>query len=192
MNRISRSGMLLGVAVAAFVATSSTNEAATLVQYTIVPAPSAVPAPPSAVLAPSDAAFINSAATSGTEEVSFAQLAQTNSNNPAVLRFAGEMVRDHTLANQQLTKLAETKAMGVPSAMDAPHQALYGQLGSSNGSAFDQVYVNGQVQDHVLAVQLFQMEAQSGVDPDLRGFAQHYLPMMQQHLQMAQALAQTE
>jgi len=44
----------------------------------------------------------------------------------------------------------------------------------------------------VAAVQLFEAEAQTGTGPDVRGFAQHYLPMMQQHLEMAQALKGAE
>ncbi|MBV8675203.1 MAG: DUF4142 domain-containing protein [Acidobacteriaceae bacterium] len=35
----------------------------------------------------------------------------------------------------------------------------------------------------------FQKEADSGQDPQLKAFAQKYLPKLQQHLQMAQSLA---
>jgi putative membrane protein len=50
--------------------------------------------------------------------------------------------------------------------------------------------VRGEVKDHEKAVKLFQKEAQSGQDPELKQFAQQTLPKLQQHLQMAQQLDQ--
>jgi len=44
------------------------------------------------------------------------------------------------------------------------------------------------VSDHEEAVALFQKEASSGTDPDLKAFAQKTLPTLQEHLKMAQAL----
>ena len=42
--------------------------------------------------------------------------------------------------------------------------------------------------DHQETVQLFRTEAGSGQDPALKAFAQKTLPILEQHLQMAQAL----
>jgi putative membrane protein len=44
------------------------------------------------------------------------------------------------------------------------------------------------LQDHRETVELFQKEASSGQDPALKAFAQKTLPILQQHLQMVEAL----
>ncbi len=49
-------------------------------------------------------------------------------------------------------------------------------------------YMQGMVEDHEQDVADFQKEAQSGSDPGLKAFAQKYLPVLQQHLQMAQSV----
>jgi predicted outer membrane protein len=41
------------------------------------------------------------------------------------------------------------------------------------------------VQDHEKDVAAFRKEAQSGQNPAVKGFAQAYLPVLEQHLQMA-------
>ena len=69
-----------------------------------------------------------------------------------------------------------------------PARKLYRQLQSMSGPAFDRAYMNGQMQDVTMLIEAFQSEADSGKDPQVRIFAQQYLPMMQQHLQMALAL----
>jgi len=57
------------------------------------------------------------------------------------------------------------------------------------GAAFDSAYTKDMVRDHQQDVADFQKEAQSGQDPALKAFAQKYLPTLQEHLQMAQALS---
>jgi ATP-dependent Lon protease len=49
-------------------------------------------------------------------------------------------------------------------------------------------YAQGQLQDHRETAELFQKEASSGQDPALKAFAQKTLPILQQHLQMVEAL----
>jgi putative membrane protein len=44
-------------------------------------------------------------------------------------------------------------------------------------------------QDHQKDISDFQKQAQSGGDSALTGFAQKYLPTLQQHFQMAQSTA---
>jgi predicted outer membrane protein len=41
------------------------------------------------------------------------------------------------------------------------------------------------MQDVTMVIEAFQTAADSGANPQVRSFAQRYLPMMQQHLQMA-------
>jgi putative membrane protein len=61
-----------------------------------------------------------------------------------------------------------------------------GRLSAMSGNAFDAAYMQHMVQDHKKTVADFQKQAQSGSDPALKTFAQKYLPIIQQHLQMAE------
>ena len=63
------------------------------------------------------------------------------------------------------------------------------RLRGMNGTAFDTAYTQHMVQDHQKDVAEFQKQAQSGSDPGLTSFAMKYLPVLQQHLKMAQSAA---
>jgi putative membrane protein len=43
------------------------------------------------------------------------------------------------------------------------------------------------IRDHQQDIADFRKEAESGQDPDLKAFAQRTLPILEQHLQMAEA-----
>ncbi len=139
--------------------------------------------------AKADATFLNTAGASGIAEVKFAQLAATKATDPAVRSFADKMVADYAPVNQQLNDLAQGIGADLPSDMDARDQTLYAQLQSLDGRAFDRTYMDGQLQDLTMVIQAFQGAADGAKNPKVRSFAQQYLPMTQQHLQMALPLA---
>jgi putative membrane protein len=47
------------------------------------------------------------------------------------------------------------------------------------------------VQDHKKDVELFQKMAKDGKDPELKSFAQELLPILQDHLRMAEEINRT-
>jgi putative membrane protein len=98
------------------------------------------------------------------------------------------MVSDHTQANQELMLLAKSGGMDLPSQVDAKHKSVMERLQGTSGSAFDTAYMQSMVRDHEQDVADFQKEAKSGSDPGLKAFAEKYLPVLQQHLQMAQSV----
>ncbi len=177
MTRSLHVALILGAALLSLAACQPAEQAGTTV-------PSAGQAQATPALSTADASFINTAGTLGLEAVRFAQLAATNATDP-VRRFATKMIADHTMVNQQLAALAQSEGMTPPSDMDARHETLYRQLQSLNGPAFDRAYTDGQMQDVTMVIEAFQTAADSGANPQMRSFAQRYLPMMQQHLQMA-------
>jgi len=140
-------------------------------------------------LSTTDATFINSVGKGGMAEVKFGQLAQSQATKTDVRAFAGQMVTDHSAANQELTALAQSKQMTPPDDMDLEHKAAYDRLSKIAGSEFDRVYIEGQVQDHTAVVAAFQDEITNGTDADVKAFAQKHLPTIQHHLEMARLLA---
>ena len=126
----------------------------------------------------------------GLAEVQMGQLAQQNGRSAAVKRFGQQMANDHGRANQEMMALAQQKQITPPSTMGAEHQRIYDDLAKLRGSAFDRAYAQAMVRDHQEDLRAYQAEAQNGTDPDVRAFAARHVPLLQEHLRMAQQLPQ--
>jgi putative membrane protein len=137
-----------------------------------------------------DQEFLTKAIQASVAEVEFGRLAMEKSLNEQVRGFAERMVQDHTAANKQLLKLAEAAGKTPPTEMDQQHQLLHQQLSQLSGEAFDRKYMEGQVQDHEMAVELFSSEADQPTGP-VDQLAGELLPKLQHHLQMAQQISQS-
>jgi len=136
-----------------------------------------------------DRSFVDDAASGGLAELQDAQLAQQKAASNDVKQFAATMIADHTQANEELKQIAQSKGITPPSSPTRAQQGAEEDLKKLSGTPFDRQYVKQQVEDHQKTVALFQKQANSGQDPQLKAFAQKYLPKLQQHLQMAQSLA---
>lgn len=122
------------------------------------------------------------------EFVDKAGLAGERSATPDVRAFAKRMVDDHGRLNEALRELAERKGVPVQAAqiVDPEVEALRGK----SGREFDVAYLAAAgPAAHRKAIRLFEDEARSGRDPDLRAFAERALPMLRQHLAQARAVA---
>jgi len=96
-------------------------------------------------------------------------------------------VQDHTRANEELKQLASTKGLQLPTSLDSKHQKDMDRLQKMSGAQFDKAYMSHMVDDHKKDVSDFQKEANSGRDNDLKAFAAKTLPVLQEHLQLAQS-----
>jgi putative membrane protein len=137
--------------------------------------------------------YLAQAASSDQFEIQSAQLAQQASQNPAVQQFAGMLITDHTQSTQMLMAAAQAAHVPAPPPTILPaQQAMLDQLrAAGTGPAFDQAFQQVQIQAHQNALQLHQNYAQSGDVPALRQTAAQIVPVIQKHLQMAQALQVT-
>jgi putative membrane protein len=136
-----------------------------------------------------DNEFVAKAAIGGSTEVALGKLALRQASSQDVKTFAQQMVTDHTAANKELLTLAGQKQIPVPRAIDAKHQEAVDKLGKLQGAEFDKAYAHQMVLDHKETVALFQSQADSGQDADLKGLATKLLPKLKHHLQMARNLA---
>ena len=141
-------------------------------------------------LSTSDATFMTTAARGGLAEVQMGQLAQQNGRSAAVKRFGQQMANDHGRANQEMMALAQQKQITPPSTMGAEHQSIYDDLAKLRGGAFDRAYAQAMVRDHEEDLRLYREEAANGTDPDVKAFAARHVPLLQEHLRMAQRLPQ--
>jgi len=139
-------------------------------------------------LAPEDASFVREAVQAGLTEVKLGTLAVQNGQDQNVKTFAQKLASDHTAANQELQQIAAQKGMQLPTVIDAREMLTLKRLSSLSGTEFDRAFAQDAVKAHEQAVKLFQKEAQSGQDPELKAFAQKKLPMLREHLAMARQM----
>ncbi len=147
-----------------------------------------VASPAMAAMSAADQSFAVNAAASGRAEVAMGHIAITNGGSPDVRGFGERMVTDHTQANEALSALAHQEDLQLPDTLDPTSYKQAQQLGSMKGSSFDAAYIQDMIKDHQKDIAAFEQEASSGKDPGLKEFASKYLPMLRQHLQMAQSI----
>lgn len=137
-----------------------------------------------------DAKFIEHVARAGQAEVDLGRLGEQKAQATEVKALARRLVADHTKSNEQLMKIAQQKGVEPPSQPSKSESNQRAKLEKLNGQAFDQAFAKEIVQDHQKDIKYFQKEETSLKDPQLKSFAQQTLPVLQQHLQMAQQTEQ--
>jgi putative membrane protein len=96
------------------------------------------------------------------------------------------MVQDHGQANEKLMAIAEKKSIQLPQELPEDAQQKYDELQQLSDAEFDRAYMDEMVQDHEKDIGLFEQQAESGEDPDLRAFAEETLPTLREHLELAE------
>jgi putative membrane protein len=131
--------------------------------------------------------FVEEAAQGGMAEVEMGKLASTKAKDPEVKKFGQMMVADHTKANNELKALAQTKKWTLPTDMGT-HKDTHADLSKLSGDEFDRAYVDQMVEDHDADVELFEEQANSSTDPELKAFAAKTLPTLRKHLETIKAI----
>lgn len=142
----------------------------------------------SGVISDADRNFIYEASRDGFAEVRIGRLAENRATGAAIHDFARRMIEDHRNGDRELRSLAESKGVRLARSMGADGQALYTRLSNLSGAAFDNAYVRAMRRDHRKAVNLFEEEARTGRDRDVRRWAENTIPTLRDHLQMAMDL----
>jgi len=111
------------------------------------------------------------------------------SNDPRVRTFAQQMLQDHTRTSEALRRAAMSSGLAVPDAgMSSDQATLLSSLQSLRGVEFDRTYARQQVLAHAQAVAVAESFTAAGSDPNLRNAAASALPIIRDHLKMAQQL----
>jgi len=113
----------------------------------------------------------------------------SSSRNPAVARFAREMVRDHTKST------ALVKAAAIRSGL-RPRQAMLDRgmrrdlaaLRAARGVGRDRLYIMQQKKAHRDALMLQQGYASGGDRPPLRNAASKIVPVVRHHIEMLERM----
>jgi putative membrane protein len=160
-----------------------------------VPVPTTTPTttpttvPPTGTTALADTAFVREVRTDNMLESHLGTLAASRSSNSAVKQFAQQMVTDHTRMGNEWASLASRNRFPATAALDATQRQLVSRLTSLSGADFDREYMSTMVQDHQANVSTLQRLGPSAQSLDVRQLAASNLTTLQQHLTMAQQVA---
>lgn len=134
-------------------------------------------------------AFVMAAAQSDQFEIREGQMA-ASMGDAEVRRFGEMMVRDHTKTSAAL--MAAAKQAGLPPMPPPPpradQQQMMAQLENLKGAEFDRVYLTQQVASHRQALALMTSYERTGEVPALRAAAREALPIVREHLAMAEKM----
>lgn len=135
-----------------------------------------------------DSRFVRDAAAGGQAEVTLGEMASQKGASAQVKQYGERMVADHGKANQELMQIASSKGIAATAEPTSQQRRDAEMLRRMSGEAFDRAYARQMVADHRTTVALFEREAKSGRDADLKAFAERTLPSLREHLEMARAL----
>lgn len=136
----------------------------------------------------SDRKFVETAAQGGLAEVELGKLAAQKAQSADVKQFGERMVQDHGKANQQLMQIAQQKGVKVPTALEGRHKRTFDKLSKAAPEKFDREYMDAMEDDHKKDVKEFREASKDAKDPDVKAFATQTLPVLEEHLKMAESL----
>lgn len=136
----------------------------------------------------SDRVFARLVAAGGAAEVDFAHMSADRASAESVKNFAQRMVKDHDAANNELAQLADTAKIPLPEALLPDQEAMKAKLNDLQGHDYDVAYMAGQITDHQRTAHLLEWEITGGEDANLQQFAMKTLPVVLEHLQLAQQI----
>jgi len=136
-----------------------------------------------------DKEFVSKAGMGGLAEVQHGTLATQKGAHADVKAFGQRMVTDHGMANGELSQLATTKGLALPTELSGEHKEAHDHLNGLSGSEFDKAYMKHMVEDHEKTVADFEKASTSATDADVKAWAAKTLPTLQDHLRQAKEIA---
>lgn len=136
-----------------------------------------------------DESFYKKAAEAGMAEVHAGHMAQEHGSSPAVREFGAMMVKDHSMANDKLKKIAMANNVKLPDGPGMMNKMKEKKTDMKSGESFDKDYIKGQIKAHEDTVALLQKEIDTGKDPEAQAFAKETLPKVKAHLDKINQIA---
>jgi putative membrane protein len=135
-----------------------------------------------------DSGFLQDAESSDLAQIGADVEAARHAGDPRVRDLAQRLAADHDRIDDDLRTIARDKAVSLRGALGAAGQRALDDLGREPGGRFDDAYLQFEIQQGQKALSLYLRAAESK-DDEVRAFARRTLPVLQNHLRMAQALA---
>ncbi|MCF0063624.1 DUF4142 domain-containing protein [Dyadobacter chenwenxiniae] len=135
-----------------------------------------------------DKQFILSASDAGLFEVNAGQVASSKGTTSVIKGFGKQLLDKHTEINQELMKLANNANVDLATTLPDARQQQLDTLSGLTGMAFDTTYIKMMVSTHEEIVNLYEIQAATGGNPDLKTFASDKLSGLRAHLETAKSI----
>jgi putative membrane protein len=132
-----------------------------------------------------DDKFVQDAVAGGKTEVQMGHMASDKATSSAVRDYGTQMARDHEGLNTQLDRILAEQGITEPGATEKMTRSG-GALEGASGPDFDRAYMRDAVDNHKKDIAAFKKEAAEGRDPEIRNWAAQSLPILENHLKMAE------
>lgn len=142
-----------------------------------------------ATLSKGDQKILADMAIANMAEVAAGKIAVGKTQNAEVKTFAQKMIDEHTKALDDVSTLAKSKGVTLPTDVDPPHKAMAAKLDKLSGDAFDKAYMaNAGVSDHTKVHAKLKGFETKAKDPDVKALAAKMLPAVEEHLRLAKEM----
>ena len=142
----------------------------------------------SAFAAKSPTDFIKDAIQGDNSEIMLGQMAEQKGGSQQVKDFGRTLVTDHSKAKNEASTVAKTLGVTPPDVPTDEAKDEQTKLSTMSGDGFDHEFASYMVTDHKKDIQEYQDQAK-GNDGKTSNMASMQIPVLQKHLQMAQAIA---
>ncbi len=140
----------------------------------------------SAVASPTD--FVDESSAAGIAAIETSRMAISKSASTDVGSYAVEVIKDYTDANRDLKDIAQKQDLKIADQEEVLSKAKKLMLQVQEGDSFDAAYAANQVKTSEEAIERYQQQLDDPSSPELKAFAEKYLPKLQMHLDMAKRL----
>lgn len=141
-----------------------------------------------AFAAKSPTEFITDAIQGDNSEIMLGQMAEQKGRSQQVKDFGKTLVADHSTAKDEASTVAKALGATPPDTPMAEAKDEQKKLSTMSGDGFDHEFASYMVTDHKKDIQEFQNQAK-GKDGQTSALASKQLPVLQKHLELAQAIA---
>jgi putative membrane protein len=137
-----------------------------------------------------DQMFVRDTMEGNDAQVEMSKLAQEKSSSSDVKQFGQKMVQIHTELNDQLAPAAKQLDVNEPKGPSKKQKQQIERLQALSGPDFDTAYIQAMARQQQHDLKEFKTEAQSGQSPNVQQAAKQDEPVLTEHLQVLQKLAQ--
>ena len=129
-----------------------------------------------------DAQFLVNAAEINLKQIQLGRLAQQKGSTTQVKELGKMMEDSHTKSQRDLTALAKSKRITIPTSATNDTRDAYEDLNKKSGNDFDKAYADKMVSQHEDAIETFENATTDNYDADIKNWAIASLPELRTHL----------
>jgi len=138
------------------------------------------------VISKEDEDFAINLAVEGMEEVELGKLAERKGESEQVREFGKHTAHKLRHVGHDLKRLSKKKYITLPDSLSLDNKSAKEELEKLHGKAFDEAYMNAMVEGHKKVLACMEKEDVDTKDPDIKAFTERTIPIIKEHLQMAE------